>query len=397
MILNDHLHIPQGVSSRYIIHQGGTGSGKTYSILQQLIVSAALQQNTVTSVVSETMPHLIRGAMRDFKKIVAGEKLGIPVRENKTTHAFTVGNSVIEFFSADDEAKLRGARRDTLFINECNNVSYDAFRQLDVRTRRRTFLDYNPVRRFWVHDELMPALPREDYIFIKSTYRNNRFLGDEEKRNIERHRRNENWWKVYGEGETGVAEGLVFSNWDTAAPVQSVFKARLTGDNIATFLPGDILGYGVDFGYSQSATVIVQVNEYNGELYVHEWFYRTGTQNDQLLRFVKKNLDVRLLAVADSASPQNIDYLMRNGWYGIQPAVKGEGSIVYGLNLLLERKLNVTNQSHNLIRELRGYMWDTDRKGANLNMPVKQDDHAIDAMRYLISYPARKKLLIAGT
>src|ERR1700722_212704 len=211
--MNERLMEVNIERKRYIIHQGGTGSGKTFSVLQFLLHYALLSPGVLISIVSETLPHLKRGAIRDFKRLMSIEKMEHLFKENKTEHTFTIGKSVIEFFSADNEAKLRGARRDILFINECNNVDYDSFMQMDVRTRIKTILDFNPVRRFWVHDKLMPSLPAEDYLFVKSSYLTNKHLLDEEKRNIERHRNNAGWWKVYGEGEIGVPEGLVFSQW----------------------------------------------------------------------------------------------------------------------------------------------------------------------------------------
>jgi phage terminase large subunit len=342
------------------------------------------------------MPHLVRGVMRDTRRILTHNKWRKKFRENKTDACFSLGTSVIEFFPADDEAKLRGARRDILFINECNTVDFESFQQLDVRTRKHTLLDFNPVRRFWVHDNLIPSLPESDYIFIKSTYSDNAFLSAEEKRNIERRRQNANWWKVYGEGEIGSAEGLVFQQWEIVPAQPSVLKTDLTNIQFTSYLPGNIIGYGVDFGYTHSPTAIVQVNEFNGELYVHEWFYKTGVQNEELLNFVTLNIDVRKLAVGDSASPQNIDYLMRQGWFGLRPARKGEGSVEFGINLLLERKINVTQESLNLIKEFGEYMWETDINGHSARRPVKEYDHAIDAIRYLITYPPKQKLLIAS-
>ncbi len=388
---------------RYIVHQGGTGSGKTFSVLQYLLYFAMFHNDKVISVVAETFPHLKRGAMRDFKRALGDSVLAGAVTENKTDHVFTFKTgSMIEFFSADAEAKLRGARRDILFINECNNIDYEAFQQLDVRTRCRTLLDYNPVRRFWVHDHLLPSLHADGHLFIKSTYLDNDHLTAEEKRNIERRRANANWWKVYGEGEIGMAEGLVFSNW-AILPTKNE-ELRTMNENspdtfnfsLSTFnsqqLPGQLLGYGIDFGFTHSPTAIVQVHEYEGELYVHELLYRTGMQNDELFAFAEKHIDLNALAVADSAEPKTIDYLYRKGWKGIKPADKGNDSVEFGINILLDRRINVTQESLNLIKEMRQYMWDTNKDGQFIRRPVKEYDHAIDALRYVYSYPKKKKL-----
>ncbi len=387
---NDRHYCANKSGKRYVIHQGGTGSGKTYSILQYLLNYAILNQGVIISVVAKTMPHLMRGALRDTKRILSANGWLNTVEENKTTCSIYMGTSVIEFFSADEEAKLRGARRDILFINECNNIDYESFQQLDVRTRIRTILDYNPVRRFWVHNDLMPSLQESDYIFMQSTYKDNRFLTPQEVANIERRRHNENWWKVYGEGEIGNAEGLVFTNW-TIIQCRDDMHAVSTGSP----LPGTILGYGIDFGFTHSPTAIVQVNEYEGELYVRELFYKTGAQNDEIFAFTQKNIDLKELAVADSAEPKTIDYLYRKGWKGLFPCIKGEDSVEFGINMLFERKINVSRDSLNLIKEMEEYMWDTNKEGVSINRPVKMNDHAIDAMRYVYAYPPKKKLIMA--
>jgi len=390
---------------RYVVHQGGTGSGKTFSILQYLLSYATEHKGCVISVVAESLPHLKRGALRDFRRILQMIEWDKYAAENKTEHTFKIEGSTIEFFSADAEAKLRGARRDILFINECNNIDYESFQQLDVRTRKQTILDFNPVCRFWVHDKLMPSLPAADLVFVKSSYLDNDFLGEEEKRNIERRRQNTSWWKVYGEGEIGMNEGMVFTNWEIVAPLppeggtQSPFRVPMAigmgqTEKIET-LPGSLIGYGIDFGFTHSPTAVIQVNEYNGELYVHELLYRSGMQNEELIEFAHKHLDLRALAVADSAEPKTIDYLYRKGWFGLKPAVKGNDSLLHGINLLLDRKINVTSTSVNVIKELRQYMWDTNKDGAYVRRPVKDSDHAIDALRYLYSYPRQRRLMFA--
>ena len=387
---------------RYIIHQGGTGSGKTYSILQYLLSYAVLNPGSVISVVAKTMPHLMRGAMRDTKRIIAANGWSNTIEENKSTYCLYLGTSLIEFFPADEEAKLRGARRDILFINECNNLDYESFQQLDVRTRKRTILDFNPVRRFWVHNDLMPSLQETEFLFLQSTYLDNQYLTKEEKANIERRRTNANWWKIYGEGEIGVAEGLIFNNWAICPQgelkMESGELKMNRNSQLSTLnfqLPGTLLGYGIDFGFTHSPTAIVQVNEYEGELYVRELLYKTGMHNNEILAFALKNLDIRARAIADCNEPKTISHLNYKGWYGLKPAIKGPDSVEHGINLLLERKIHVTADSLNLIKELREYMWDTNLNGNLVRRPVKEYDHAIDALRYLYSYPKKRPLLFA--
>jgi phage terminase large subunit len=374
---------------RYIILQGGTSAAKTYTTLQYLAIYATNHPKTTITVVAETLPHLKRGALRDFRKITSTDGFQVQVLENKTDYIFTFANgSIVEFFSADADSKMRGARRDILYINECNNITMSAFDELDVRTSIKTILDFNPVRRFWVHDKLIPILKEGDFVFYKATYKDavdslgNSVLLQSVIDNIERRKDNANWWKVYGEGEVGSVEGLIFSNWSI----------------VTDEMPGTLIGYGIDFGFTHSPTALIQVNESNGELFVDELLYKTGLQNDQLWEFVNKyGVKLRELAIGDSAEPKTIDYLFRKGWAGLKQADKGPDSVEFGINLLLERKVNITRRSVNLIKEFRQYEWDKNKDGAILPRPIKEFDHGIDAIRYLYSYPKKRKLLIAGT
>lgn len=356
---------------RYIIHQGGTGSGKTWSILQYLLLKAALDPQRLTiSVVSESLPHLKRGVFKDMRKILAQEKL--PVLLNKTDHYFEFRNGTrIEFFPADAGSKLRGARRDILFINECNNVTFESFTELDVRTSLKTLLDFNPVTRFWAHDEVVDKYDEKDVAYIQTTYRDNKFLSPAEIENIERRRGNINWWKVYGEGETGMLEGLVFKDWD-------IYDDSTLGGQ------GVCLGFGVDFGFINNPTAIVKVTEWGGEYYLEELLYKKGFTNEQLLEWAKAHLDLTLPAFGDSSEQRTIDWLYRNGWKKLKACVKGSGSVAHGINLLLDRKLHLHKNSTNLINEFRNYMWESDNRGRLTNEPVKDFDHCADAARYVV-------------
>ena len=210
-------------TSRFVILQGGTSSSKTYSTAQILIVKALKsKEQKLVSVVAETIPHLKRGVMRDFFKILIEIRLYKDDDHNKTDSTYKLGNWTIEFFSADNDAKLRGARRDILFINECNRITWDAFTQLEIRTRDRVFLDFNPVSRFWVHSKLMQ--PSNKYSFIKSTYKDNvdhitgKPLLEQSIIDAIESRKpvfdsdgnlisgDEQFWKVYGLGEIGSLE-----------------------------------------------------------------------------------------------------------------------------------------------------------------------------------------------
>jgi phage terminase large subunit len=351
---------------RYIINQGGTSSSKTFSILQLLLIIALKKNNYVISVVSESLPHLKRGAMRDFIKILETEGYYSNETHNKSTSSFNVGSSTVEFFSADDSSKMRGARRDILFINECNNVDKNSFNELSVRTRVTTFLDFNPVGEFWVHEFMQQRKP-ETFTFIKSTYKNNEHLDEEIIREIESRKDIDPvWWKVFGEGELGYFEGVIITNWSTVNEMPDTPKRVL----------------GLDFGFTNDPTVILDIRYCDGCIYVDEVAYQTKLTNADIGNIIKGDNEInKTLMVCDSAEPKSINELQLMGVRAI-PADKGVDSIRNGLDLLKQYKIYVTVRSINLIKELRNYRWKTDKNGKALNVPIDHWNHCIDALRY---------------
>ena len=236
------------MKKRIKIIQGGTSASKTISILLILINRAQNkhEKNELTSVVSESIPHLKRGAMRDFKNIMKAHNYWKDSCWNATdsTYTFETGNQ-IEFFSSDNGDKLRGARRDWLFINEANNVTLDAFEQLEVRTKNGVWIDYNPTNEFWVFTDVMPH--RDDWEMLIITYKDNEALPKEIVDSIEQRKNRAGWWKVYGEGQLGEVDGKIYKGWQIIDSVPH--EARLER-------------YGVDFGYSNDPTAIVAIYKY---------------------------------------------------------------------------------------------------------------------------------------
>jgi len=309
-----------------IINQGGTSSGKTYAILQVLIMIAlSSSKSLVISVVSETMPHLRRGAMRDFFHIIGD--MYDPSCHNKTDLIYTINNSRIEFFAADNDSKMRGARRDILFINEANNIRKAAFDQLEPRTKGATFIDFNPTHWFYAHD-----LMNEDGVtFIRSTYKDNPMLGEKVIRSIERRKdKDPNWWRVYGEGEIGIADDLVFSNWQ----------------QVDRFLGGPFW-CGMDFGYTNDPSTIVRIAVEGDDLYVDEMLYRTGMMNPQIAEYCVQQLPKFTEVFADSAEPKSIDEIYAYG-VNIHPVAKGKDSITHGIDILHRYNLKITNDFEEL-------------------------------------------------
>ena len=357
----------RALTNRIKIIQGGTSASKTFSILAVLIDYAIKNPNTEISVVAESIPHLRRGALKDFIKILKWTNRYNDECFNKTLLTYTMkGGSVFDFFSADDASKLRGARRDILYMNECNNMTFDSYNELSIRTRRYVYLDFNPVNEFWVHSELKDD-PNSDFLIL--TYKDNEALDESIVKQIESNKVKaetsdywRNWWKVYGEGQIGMLEGVVFSNWKTIDAIPQ--DARL-------------LGIGLDFGFTNDPSVAVAVYKWNDKRIVKELFYRTGLLNGDIANLLPKDA----IIYADSAEPKSIEEIRRRGLQ-IYGAGKGRDSITYGIDIMQQQEYLITSDSTNLIKELRGYCWDTDKTGKRLNKPQGGLDHGIDALRY---------------
>ena len=355
------------LKKRIKIIQGGTSAGKTFGILPILIDRAAKTPNTEISIVAESIPHLRRGCLRDFLKIMKWTRRYFDDRYNKSHLKYEFANgSFIEFFSADDSSKLRGARRDILYINECNNVTFEAYNELSIRTKKEVYLDFNPANEFWVHTELKDE---DDADFIILTYKDNQGLDEGIVQQIEKNRLKaktsaywRNWWTVYGEGKIGQLQGAVFTNYKIIDKIPS--EARL-------------LGIGLDFGYTNDPTSIIEIYKLNETRILNEVTYQTGLLNSDIAKLLPKNIPV----YADSAEPKSIADIQRYG-ITIKGVTKGKDSINYGIDVMQREDYLVTSQSTNLIKELRSYCWDTDKTGKRLNKPIDNFNHALDAVRY---------------
>jgi len=355
------------LQKRIKIIQGGTSAGKTFSILPILIDKCAREKGLEVSVVAETIPHLRRGALKDFLKIMRWTGRYVEDRFNATLLRYEFANgSSIEFFSADNASKLRGARRDILYINECNNVTFDANLELSIRTKKEIYLDFNPANEFWVHKELKDE-PDADFIIL--TYKDNEALDESIVRQIEKNRDKAatssywaNWWRVYGLGEVGLLEGVIFDNWKEIDKIPD--DARL-------------VGIGLDFGYTNDPTAAIEIYNWNGQRIVNEIVYRTGMLNSDIAKVLPSSVTI----YADSSEPKSIDEIRRYG-KTIKGVTKGADSIRYGIDVMQRQSYLVTKQSTNLIKELRSYCWDVDKQGVRLKNPAGGNDHAIDALRY---------------
>jgi phage terminase large subunit len=348
--------------TRLIISQGGTSSSKTYSTLQLLYLIAYKRQGTHISIVSETLPHLKRGAMRDFFKILKEDNLYSEKNHNKSGNIYNIGDSIIEFFSADNGDKVRGARRDYLFINECNNVSFETYNQLEVRTKNQIYLDYNPSHEFWVHENLLRN--EVEHTFIKSTYKDNPYLDNNIVKSIESRRLTDpNWWRVFGEGELGFAESLIFTHWKQTKSI-----------------PEGNVAYGLDFGYNHP-TALVKVTEHDAKFYAEQLIYESHMTNQQLIERLKQlNINRKAEIFADYSRPESIREIYLAG-FNIKDAVK---DVKKGIDSVKSKELYIHEGSVDLIKELRSYSWKKDRNEKLLEEPIKINDDACDALRYCI-------------
>lgn len=359
------------LKKRIRIVQGGTSASKTFTIIPMLITYASETPNSEISIVSESIPHLKRGAVKDFIKIMQMTGNWSEGSYNKSDMKYRFKNgSYIEFFSVDQPDKLRGARRHVLFINECNNVPFDAYLQLSIRTSKFIYLDYNPSNEFWVHTELMGD---KDVDFIILTYKDNEALDESIVREIEKAREKaktsrywQNWWNVYGLGLVGSLDGVIFNNWSQIDSIPQEAK---------------LFSYGMDFGFTNDPTTLVAVYKWNEKLIIDELIYQTKLLNSDIIRKCKELTDMQTYIIADSAEPKSIQEI-KNAGIRIKAAEKGKDSINHGIDLLQQYELLITSRSTNLIKEFRNYTWDVDKQGNKLNKPIDDWNHGIDALRY---------------
>ena len=347
---------------------GGSSASKTVSILLYLIACAQNDTTpTVTSVVSESIPHLKRGAMRDFKNILKAHNYWKDANWNVQDSTYTFETrSIIEFFSTDNGDKLRGARRDRCFMNEANNCTFEAFEQLEIRTNDFFFLDWNPTNEFWYYTEVKDA--RNDVEELTLTYKDNEALDKQIITSLEQRKHRRGWWQVYGLGQLGEVEGRIYTGWNEIESIPN--EARLER-------------YGVDFGYHPDPAAIVAVYFYNGGYILDEITYQLEMSNREMAETLK-NLP-RALIVADNAEPKSIAELKMYG-LNIVPTLKGKDSKKYGIKSVQDQKISVTKNSVSLLKEYRNYLWAVDKEGHILpGIPEDGNDHLLDATMYAIN------------
>lgn len=352
---------------------GGTSASKTISILVWLIDRSQSVKGELSTVVSESFPHLEGGAILDFKNIMQDRGYWVEDRWHGTKHQYTFETgSIIEFKSIDDYGKAHGPRRDNLFINECNNLDYKIVDQLITRTRNIVWLDWNPSEEFWFYTEMLPHAEEMDIDFITLTYLDNESLWQEEGqttlKRIESHKNNKEWWTVYGEGKLGQKEENIYKGWLSVDEIPHEAK---------------LIRRGLDFGYTNDPTALVAIYKYNNGFILDEEIYLKGLSNKDIADVIKNLPENHTLIKADCAEPKSIDELKLYG-LNVLPAKKGQGSVNQGIQYVQFQRISYTKRSINLVKEYRNYRWLVDKNGKVINEPRDAFNHLMDAIRYAL-------------
>ena len=348
--------------TRTVVNQGGSRSSKTWSIAQLFLLALLKEKNIVLSVVRKTLPALRATAMRDFMDIMKEAGIYREERHNKSELIYTApSGSEIEFFSTDQPRKVRGRKRNMLWLNEANEFTLEDYRQLNMRTTGQVFLDYNPSDQFhWIYDHV---ITRKDTKVIKSTYLDNPFLEKEIVKEIERYKGlDDNYWRIYGLGEVGISETIIYKNW-----------------NYCDVMPEcDDYFYGLDFGYNNPSG-LVKVGIKDKEHYVEELLYESFLTNSQLIEKMKTLELGHKYIYCDSAEPQRIEELKKAGF----SAKASDKDVAKGIDTVKSHRLFITKNSVNLLKEVKSYSY-KQKDEIVLDEPVKANDHLLDAMRYAI-------------
>lgn len=361
------------LKSRIKIVQGGARAGKTIAILMIFIDMGQTGKNEVLSVVGESVPFLKRGPIRDFKSIMKEQGYWEDSRWNATDFIYTFeGGSILEFFSSDNPGKVRGPARHHLFMNEANNMPYETYQQLAVRTSGLIYIDFNPVRSFWAHEEIVP---NQKHDFIILTYKDNEALAPAIVEEIESRRKNISFWRVYGEGLIGEAEGKIFKDWAIIDEIPHEARLEVRG---------------LDFGYARDPMALCDIYYYNGGYIIDELACRVGMLNRQTADLILNQADPHVLTIADSAEQKsiaemaeygvNITGVVKRGGIGASTGNK-ETFTNSAIQFVQEQRMSMTKRSTNFIKSYRNFMWQTDKDGKII---PKYDHYLSDPMMAVV-------------
>lgn len=368
--------------SKIVVEQGGTRSGKTYNIILYIIFQYCLKHTKKTiTITRKTFPSVRASVMRDFISILKEYDIYREEYHNKSNSEYYLNGNLIEFISVDQPQKIRGRKRDLLFINEANELEFEDWQQLIFRTTDKIIIDYNPSDEYhWIYDRV---LNRDDVEFYRTTYLDNPFLDNSIVAEIERLREtDEQYWQVYGLGLKGVSKSVIFTH------------------NVVEKVPDDakFISFGLDYGYTNDPTALVGIWIKDYDLYIKEYLYQSMMTGHDIHKKFKDIGIARELIWGDSAEPRLNDELKRMGW-NVRASIKGRDSVNAGIDLLKRYKINITKDSTNAIQEFRNYKWLEDKSGNLTNKPEDRNNHIIDAVRYgtysIISKPNFGKYTIS--
>lgn len=359
---------------RIIILRGGTRSSKSYTTMMWCIVKAISEPGTIISVVRKSLPSLKKSIFRDFKNIMTNLNIWNEQQYKATELTYYFDNgSLIEFFSVADEQRIRGSQRSILFCDEANELTYDEFFQLNIRTTVKSIVSFNPSfnrTTHWIYNKVAIREDAEEFI---STYRDNPFLPQSLIDEIERLKETSpSLYNIYSKGEFGNTEGLVFDNF-----------------NVIDELPenAELLCYGMDFGFSNDPTTLLALYKYDGNIIANELLYKKGMLNKEIADVIKSNYSIYGIkpVIADCAEPKSIKEISLYNNIQILPSIKGADSINLSITLIKNYKLLITKSSTNLLNEIYNYVWKKNKEGNQLNIPTGSD-HLLDALRYASMY-----------
>lgn len=365
----------------YKVIQGGMSAGKTFAIITLLIGYCQSYSDSLVTVVGLSYPHLDAGSIRDFTKIMKEANLWNGDLWNKSAKTYSFPNGSVLEFKSIDRMSARGPRRDVLFVNEANGISYEVFQELAGRTKDFVIVDFNPSAKFWAHEELVEGLA-SDTTYITLTYLDNEALTAREVANIESRKPKpgeepSNWWIVYGLGQIGTLEGNIYSGWQ-----------ETTADTISK--NGKLIRYGLDFGFSNDESALVAVYEMpDGKLGLVEKLFKRGILGSEYGNYLRRlDIDPNVLIVADAARPEIIAEIQKEGFRCVG-ADKNAGSVLRGIDRVSQRQ--IVYCGGNLKREYLSYAWRKKRSGEILDEPEDGNDHCMDAIRYAIDDMSRKR------
>ena len=363
-----HFEQLENSNKRVSVHQGGTRSGKTFNILIWLVITLLRSENKVVTICRKTLPALKGTAYRDFLAILDMMELYNIANHNKTELTYNIGSNLVEFISLDQPQKVRGRKRDMLFINEANEITQEDWRQLTMRTNCKAILDYNPSDEFhFIYDEI---LTRDDCDFTRTTYLDNPFLSKAIVREIERYKEvDPNYWRVYGLGERGASEATIFKNFELTNRYDDIDAKEICG---------------LDFGYNDPVALVAikKIDKEVPEIYAKELLYKTRMTSSEIVDAIKENVKNKSIEImGDGSRPEIIEDIRRAG-INIKSSEKGKNSVKDSIDYLKKNKIFIDKSSLNLIKEMRMYKWRVQPDGRILDDPVDLNNHAIDALRY---------------